>query len=71
MGFVLGVGRRGRGRSWEFIEAEGGTRVVWTYTFGLTSPLAYPLALVIARLFRNFLQQGLDALRDEMLDVDR
>lgn len=62
--------KRGEG-AWEFIESKGGTRVVWTYTFGLTSALAYPIALVIARLFRNFLQQGLDALRNEMLDVDR
>jgi hypothetical protein len=57
------------GGMWEFIEAEGGTRVVWRYTFGLTSPLAYPLALPVAWLFRAFLQQGLDALRDEMLGV--
>src|SRR5688572_9277638 len=28
---------------WRFAAAGAGTRVEWTYTFGLTSPLAYPL----------------------------
>lgn len=58
--------RSGTG-NWDFTETEGGTRIVWTYTFGLTSPLAYPLAMPIAWLFRGFLQQGLDAVRAELL----
>ncbi|NNE19618.1 MAG: SRPBCC family protein [Myxococcales bacterium] len=53
--------------NWEFTEAEGGTRIVWSYTFGLTSPIAYPLAVPIVRLFKGWLQQGLDAVRDEVL----
>ena len=58
--------RSGTG-NWKFSEVEGGTQVVWSYTFGLTSPLAYPLALPIIRLFRGWLQQGLDAIRAEIL----
>ena len=57
--------RSGSGH-WKFTETEGGTRIVWTYTFGLTSPVAYPFAMPIAWLFAGFLQQGLNALRDEM-----
>lgn len=57
--------RSGTG-NWEFTETDGGTRIVWTYTFGLTSPLAYPLAMPIAWLFKGFLQQGLNALRAEL-----
>jgi len=58
--------RSGTG-NWDFIEAEGGTRVVWTYTFGLTSPLAYPFAIPIVLLFKGWLQKGLDAVRDELV----
>lgn len=58
--------RSGTG-NWDFSEEEGGTRIVWTYTFGLTSPLAYPLAIPIVRLFNGWLQQGLDAIRAELL----
>jgi uncharacterized protein YndB with AHSA1/START domain len=58
--------RSGTG-NWDFIEEESGTRIVWTYTFGLTSPLAYPLAIPIARLFKGWLQQGLDAIRAKIV----
>jgi hypothetical protein len=58
--------RSGSG-NWDFTETEGGTRIVWTYTFGLTSPLAYPLAIPIVWLFKGWLQQGLDAIRAEFL----
>jgi hypothetical protein len=58
--------RSGTG-NWEFTEVDGGTRIVWSYTFGLTSPLAYPLAVPIVRLFKGWLQQGLDAVRAEVL----
>ncbi|MGB8332007.1 MAG: SRPBCC family protein [Polyangiales bacterium] len=51
----------------DFIETEGGTRIVWTYTFGLTSPLAYPLAIPIVWLFKRWLQQGLDVIRAELV----
>lgn len=58
--------RAGTG-NWEFTEADGGTEIVWSYTFELTSPLAYPLAVPIVRLFRGWLQQGLEAVRAEVL----
>ncbi|MGB3052377.1 MAG: SRPBCC family protein [Polyangiales bacterium] len=57
-------------RNWDFTEAEGGTRIAWTYTFGLTSPLAYPLAIPIIWLFKGWLQQGLDAIRAELVLSD-
>ena len=58
---------RSGGGNWDFTETEGGTRIVWTYTFNLTSPLAYPLAMPILWLFKSWLQQGLDAIRAELL----
>jgi len=58
--------RSGTG-NWDFLETQAGTRIVWTYTFGLTSPLAYPLAMPIAWLFKGFLQQGLEAVRAELV----
>ena len=58
--------RSGTG-NWDFTETEGGTRIVWTYTFGLTSLLAYPLAIPIVWLFKGWLQQSLDAIRAELL----
>jgi len=58
--------RSGTG-NWDFIETDGGTRIVWTYTFELTSPLAYPLALPIIWIFKGWLQQGLDAIGAELV----
>lgn len=58
--------RSGTG-NWDFIESEGGTRIVWSYTFELTSPLAYPLAVPIVRLFKAWQQQGLEAIRAELV----
>lgn len=60
------VVRAGTG-NWEFTDADGGTNIVWSYTFELTSPLVYPLAAPIAWLFKGWLQQGLDAVRTEIL----
>ncbi len=62
--------RSGTG-TWDFSEVEGGTRIVWSYTFGLTSPFAYPLALPIVHFFRGWLEQGLEAIRAEILSNDR
>ena len=51
---------------WTF-HAEGtGTRVLWDYTFDLTSPLAYPAMLLVTIFFRRWMQQGLDGVRDGM-----
>jgi hypothetical protein len=58
--------RSGTG-NWDFMETDGGTRIVWTYTFELTSPLAYPLALPIVWIFKGWLQQGLEAIRAELV----
>jgi hypothetical protein len=58
--------RSGMG-NWDFIETDGRTRIVWTYTFELTSLLAYPLALPIVWIFKGWLQQGLEAIRAELV----
>lgn len=58
--------RSGTG-TWHFTEAEGGTQIVWSYTFELTSPLAYPFALPIVHFFKGWLQQGLDTICAEIL----
>jgi hypothetical protein len=52
---------------WDFTEANGGTRIDWSYIFELTSPLAYPLAMPIAWFFKGWLQQGLEAIRAELV----
>ena len=59
---------RGEG-DWIFRAAGSGTRIEWTYTFDLTSPLvALPAKLVLA-IFKRWMQRGLDEvarlLRDE------
>ncbi len=50
---------RGAKGHWTFSDADGGTRVRWTYRFELTSPLAYPIAAVAMRLFRAWMRQAL------------
>lgn len=62
--FALMV-RSGTG-TWEFTEVDGGTRVEWGYDFALKSPLFYPLALPIMPLFRAWLRQSLQSIRDEL-----
>ena len=57
--------RTGEG-DWRFAAAGRGTRVEWTYTFDLTSALAYPLAVVVLQLFRRWMQRALDRLPQEM-----
>ena len=48
---------------WAFAAAPGGTRVVWTYDFELTSPLAWPLAWPLLHGFmRSTMQRCLDAM---------
>jgi uncharacterized protein YndB with AHSA1/START domain len=56
--------RMGEG-DWSFEPAQGGraTRLIWTYGLELTSPLAYPLALVLRAVFARWMQKNLEALR--------
>jgi uncharacterized protein YndB with AHSA1/START domain len=49
---------------WVFETIGSGTRLVWTYTFDLTSPVAYPIARLIAFVFRKYMQKGLDRLAE-------
>ena len=52
---------------WTFAAAREGTRVVWTYTFELTSPLVAPLAAPLLKIFmRGAMQRCLDALAREL-----
>lgn len=53
---------RGAEALWAFESIGSGTRLVWTYTFQLTSPIAYPFGKLIAVRFRQYMQQGLDRL---------
>jgi hypothetical protein len=59
--------RRGTG-DWTFTPEAGGTRIAWSYRFELTSPLAWPLAALVALLFRRWMAQGLAELRALLLD---
>lgn len=58
------VVRVGEG-DWLFEPVQGGraTRLIWTYTFELTSPLAYPAGLVLRVVFARWMQKNLDRLR--------
>jgi uncharacterized protein YndB with AHSA1/START domain len=44
---------------WTFEPSNGGTRVIWRYTFTLTSPLFLPLGLLFRRQFQSWMEQGL------------
>ena len=52
---------RGEG-DWLFSACARGTRIEWTYTFDLTSPLAAPFARPILAIFRRWMQRGLRAI---------
>lgn len=52
---------------WHFMPSNAGTRVVWTYDFELTSPLAWPLAWPLLQGFmRVAMQRCLDAMAREL-----
>lgn len=53
--------RSGTGH-WTFSEEAEGTRVQWSYTFELTSVLAWPPTLILSVLFRRFMSRCLDNL---------
>jgi len=61
---------RGEG-DWIFRPSGSGTRIEWTYTFDLTSPLAALPAKLVLGIFRRWMQRGLDEiarlLREEPL----
>lgn len=54
---------------WAFSGHGGRTRIDWTYTFTLTSPLAWPLASVVAWLFGRWMQQSLERVPKAMRDA--
>jgi hypothetical protein len=47
-------------------KAEGGTRVVWTYWFTLTSRLVQLPMMAVQYFFRKWMQNGLDRLKGEL-----
>lgn len=53
---------RGAKGTWTFEPLASGTRVVWRYTFDLTSPLAYLHGRLVALLFRRWMRRGLARL---------
>ncbi len=44
----------------------GDTRIEWNYLFTITTPLVYPLALVMMSQFRGWMSQSLAAVRSEL-----
>lgn len=54
---------RGADSDWNFAETPGGSRVDWTYTFELTSPLAAPLAWAAIQLFGRWMRAALGELK--------
>lgn len=50
--------RTGEG-DWRFTATNGGTRIDWTYSFELTSALAWPLAAPLMIVFRRWMQRAL------------
>ena len=57
--------RSGEG-DWSFTPIGRGTRIVWSYRFGLTSALAAPLAWPVVWLFQRWMQRGLTRIRDTL-----
>lgn len=57
---------RGGEADWGFAPSRAGTRVEWTYTFELSTPLAYPLALPLLAFFRRWMVLGLSRLRGKV-----
>jgi len=57
---------RGAEGEWRFAPTERGARVDWTYTFDLTTPLVWPLALATLQIFRLWMQRALDRLPQEL-----
>ncbi len=57
---------RGGESDWTFAPSDGGTSIVWVYSFDLTTPLAYPLAAPIAFLFRRWMMRGLFRIRSDL-----
>jgi uncharacterized protein YndB with AHSA1/START domain len=53
---------------WQFEPVQGGraTRLTFTYSFQLTSVLAYPLGLVLVRVFERWMMKALDGLRAQV-----
>lgn len=52
---------------WTFAPEGAGTRVDWSYTFPLTSPLAYPLARVVIGVFmRKAMERCLAQVDDQL-----
>lgn len=58
---------RGGEADWTFAKEGGGTRVEWVYALELTTPLVYPLAALVAILFRRWMQRGLEELRTALV----
>lgn len=48
---------------WVFQSEREKTRIVWTYRLEITTPLVYPIAVIVRALFQRWMQQGLMAVR--------
>jgi hypothetical protein len=54
---------------WIFTERGASTRIDWSYTFDLTTPLVYPLALIMVSQFRGWMVQQLEAIAGALRDA--
>lgn len=58
--------------NWSFAPTVNGTRVVWDYTFELTTMLAWPVAFPLLRVFmRTAMQRCLEAMARELESGDK
>jgi hypothetical protein len=57
--------RSGQAR-WLFAQSGNGTQVSWSYDLGLSSPAAYPVALLVAWFFKRWMEQGLQNLKSAL-----
>jgi hypothetical protein len=57
---------RGGEAEWTFAPSQGGTRIVWTYAFELTTPLVAPLGAAVIAVFRRWMMRGLEGVRSAL-----
>jgi hypothetical protein len=59
----IGLIVRGAQGSWHFAPEGTGTRIHWQYRFELSTPLVYPLALVLVAAFRGWMRASGECVR--------
>jgi hypothetical protein len=57
---------RGARAAWSFAPEGAGTRIDWSYSFELTTPLVYPLGALVVKLFQGWMLAGLRGIEGAM-----